>query len=185
MKNQNPAQEVKTRATQKALAKKTGKSLEQKIKDVLPNVKEVSIAVETLADVARNASLTVQVVETSSELFARYYALKETKSEAEQAMKTIRDELYLRAQKEDLFEGQTATFSNGGKVRETRRVALNAPKNLPAEFYENEDCEPLLELVPNEKAILEILQSENHPLRDYLQGLGFFAREDVSASVVL
>ena len=112
-------------------------------------------------------------IETDAELWNRYFALSETKSEAEEAQKRIKEQLFERAVAQGLFNNsQTATFPCGvGKIRLAFSTKLVVPKGLVDEFYL--EHENLTELVVNEKEVVRILTSEDEYAVEALTAYGF------------
>jgi uroporphyrinogen-III synthase len=59
------------------------------------------------------------------------------------------------------------------------------PKDLEStRFYTHEAMQDLLEVVPNEKEILVILDSEDHELHDTLASMGFEVKSTESVTLL-
>jgi hypothetical protein len=177
--NENVKNKVANATGENAKKKILGKRRQSKNK----GGEELATGIAEIAGEAVRASAFEVPVqhETDAQLFDRFLALRRSKSEAEVAMVDIRDKLLSRAK----FEGGTATFACGGKLTRTMRTELGVPKELPESFFDAEENEPFISIVPNEKVILEILKSLNHPQRAQLLALGFELKTRESISVVV
>jgi hypothetical protein len=170
----NPADNVQ-RAKEEFIAKKAA--------DSLGTVKGKRVSV-------KNAKAEFVVAESEpdsdSKLFAEYFAMNQTRSEIEANMKVIKTELINRAKERKMFNGSlTASFDCGGKVRVSVRRGLVIPKDLEStRFYTHEAMQDLLEVVPNEKEILVILDSEDHELHDTLASMGFEVKSTESVTLL-
>lgn len=121
--------------------------------------------------------------ERNSELWNRYWALKAQKTDIDNAISTLQDELVHRAVEQDLFNGKTARFHDDNVVRLVSRETLGKARNLNLdEFFEEERrWKKYSSISLNEKQIIADLKSENN---EELVNFGFELKESTSYQFV-
>lgn len=127
------------------------------------------------------AKAKIQKKASDEQDWARLFELSQVIATAKEEQDKLKEKLMARAVELGLFnEGsKTATFPNGlGKIRMSFSYKLVQPKEIDDEFFEQHG--ELFILAPDEKRIINILQSDDEDAIEALNAVGFAVKTSES-----